>query len=618
MGNGSYFPSLVVCRTYGPSSLLSAVQRAHPSFRGNHQQDAHELFMHLLGTLEDEEDAYIKRRLEDEKEEEEEESKHALHYKEENVKDCAMGGDKSNAKIEGKSCRGGELEVSSGGTQAASGSIEPPNNHITTISAVSAECSATEGKGKKSSGDSVVNDSPDEELKASGLNDIGCVRGGGDRGGEDTICDSRRALSAKSNGVRADAEGDVASEAWTSSSSLAPGIAPTAAGDDVSPSQESRGLSSSSSQDEEATSTDSFLTQTNESSDEAPAGAVGTTATGISKKQGTAATKNVPTDSTVSATVVGENGAVKLENDLETATGESSSCQTPRKHGGTAAQPPKHCDGLEGKMSVSEALPGTRPEVSSVMNRAKKKDISTCGVIEGRNEETATDDEGETTDEGDADGDDNTGHGVNDTTTTAAASRPATGASPPPPVSGLVVPASTAEVAVAAVALSENKKKYSKEGEEEEKAKGEEKRKERMAIPSRAAITEVFGGSLCSVVTCGSCRARSFNTEPTICLSLEIPLKKNAHHHAWKAAASTATNAKSSSKSAKSSSKASAGEKAAGQSGKRPTADQLEGVKGPLPGFEFSAKEKRRVRRGIVRLSVCNRCGKCSLAEGLV
>ena len=44
--------------------------------------------------------------------------------------------------------------------------------------------------------------------------------------------------------------------------------------------------------------------------------------------------------------------------------------------------------------------------------------------------------------------------------------------------------------------------------------------------PKRAAITEVFGGVMCSVVTCGSCGGRSFSTEPTVCLSLEIPLKK--------------------------------------------------------------------------------------------
>ncbi|CAM9879024.1 unnamed protein product, partial [Hapterophycus canaliculatus] len=33
---------------YNPKALLTAVQRAHPSFRGYYQHDAHELFMRLL------------------------------------------------------------------------------------------------------------------------------------------------------------------------------------------------------------------------------------------------------------------------------------------------------------------------------------------------------------------------------------------------------------------------------------------------------------------------------------------------------------------------------------------------------------------------------------------
>lgn len=48
------------------------------------------------------------------------------------------------------------------------------------------------------------------------------------------------------------------------------------------------------------------------------------------------------------------------------------------------------------------------------------------------------------------------------------------------------------------------------------------------AFPQRAAVTDVFGGTMCSVVTCSSCGGRSFCTEPTICLSLEIPMKPKA------------------------------------------------------------------------------------------
>ena len=39
------------------------------------------------------------------------------------------------------------------------------------------------------------------------------------------------------------------------------------------------------------------------------------------------------------------------------------------------------------------------------------------------------------------------------------------------------------------------------------------------------AVTEVFGGMMCSVVTCSTCAARSFSTKPTMCLSLQIPKK---------------------------------------------------------------------------------------------
>ena len=43
---------------------------------------------------------------------------------------------------------------------------------------------------------------------------------------------------------------------------------------------------------------------------------------------------------------------------------------------------------------------------------------------------------------------------------------------------------------------------------------------------NRTAVTEVFGGMMRLVVTCSTCAARSFSTEPTMCLSLHIPKKK--------------------------------------------------------------------------------------------
>ena len=51
--SGSLLPRWCI-RAYSPKALLAAIQCAHPLFRGSHQQDAHELFMYLVGSLEDE------------------------------------------------------------------------------------------------------------------------------------------------------------------------------------------------------------------------------------------------------------------------------------------------------------------------------------------------------------------------------------------------------------------------------------------------------------------------------------------------------------------------------------------------------------------------------------
>ncbi|CBJ30704.1 ubiquitin carboxyl-terminal hydrolase 2 [Ectocarpus siliculosus] len=74
---------------YSPKTLLSALQRVHPSFRGYYQHDAHEMFMRLVGTLEDEEDSFIKKRRQEEREAEEEEDEE--EEEEEKDKGCTGG-----------------------------------------------------------------------------------------------------------------------------------------------------------------------------------------------------------------------------------------------------------------------------------------------------------------------------------------------------------------------------------------------------------------------------------------------------------------------------------------------------------------------------------------------
>lgn len=115
----------------------------------------------------------------------------------------------------------------------------------------------------------------------------------------------------------------------------------------------------------------------------------------------------------------------------------------------------------------------------------------------------------------------------------------------------------------------------------------------------RAAVTEVFGGSLCSVVTCQSCRARSFSTEPTICLSLVIPSRSGGSHTRGGAEAgrgSTATGSRKGEGKAKD-----RRAKALAASGGRPKAPEL------------SAKERRKVTAVVEprRALCCEACSPC-------
>lgn len=188
-----------------------------------------------------------------------------------------------------------------------------------------------------------------------------------------------------------------------------------------------------------------------------------------------------------------------------------------------------------------------------------------------------TDDEGATTDEGDQN---DYGSGAEGVPTAAAAPASVSAATDCPPPSA---DAPAKNLPARASNRAQDEEKHHEEQEAEKEGVECVKRENTMPsekvepgartapIPRGSAVIEVFGGSLCSVVTCGSCCARSFSTEPTVCLSLEIPMQK-------KGASSTI-----------------ASRKAAIEAKEAETNHKTSGGRHGLADYELSAKEKRKV-----------------------
>lgn len=223
--------------------------------------------------------------------------------------------------------------------------------------------------------------------------------------------------------------------------------------------------------------------------------------------------------------------------------------------------------------------------------------------------ETSTDD-GKTTDASDQDDDDDDDGGGGDAMSDTVASSP--------PRSPDDSPASPAEKEVVTAAETEKEET----AERHDAPQLETAVPVAAAIPQRAAATEVFGGMMCSVVTCNSCGGRSFCTEPTICLSLEIPMKHKAISEkaqafiAKKRAAAAAAKAAAKAAAAEEGSDKAESDSAAVASGttehqtpsvrsgdKVDESETIEPALGDenaaddLEGFELSAKEKRKVGR---------------------
>lgn len=526
-------------RIYSPAPLLNAVQSAHPSFKGKYQQDAHELFMHLLGNLEHEEDAYLRRRRK-------------AVAEEENVENDYLNGGVGEASASGGGGEDGEPgeadEDSGAGDEGNDGSnASRSNSKETSVD------SATPPAYWTSDGEAI--DSDLDPLTPSNI----------DQTVVDSCDDRPDVPQAKTNrALHPATEKDAAKAAEVGKRTQ--DISSTTPPMDARTSMEANDMLSSSADLRDEISEPSRAAEKSGGIAPAPSSSVETI---------TALDNGV--------TAVHCDGVKITGNDLDNLSHQGAATvggKAPSsKEGGGARKPVTAVVFMEKSASR---------RTGSAASRGDKDDGQRNRVVRfGDEAETGTDDEGETTDEVEQDdGDGSGGEG--------AAIAPATC----PPVAGLAVPANlvAAEVMKSSVsAMAESEQDESEQGNDGIKEEASEKndmQRERSEgekgdvvarLPTRTAVVEVFGGSLCSVVTCGSCGARSFNTEPTVCLSLEIPLPKKPVLITV-ATRKAAINVDESGP-----------DKKPGQ-GKKPREGGGGGGGGALLGFELSAKEKRKVR----------------------
>lgn len=434
-------------------ALMSALRKAHPSFKGNHQQDAHELFMHLLGTLEDEEDAFIRQKLEERKEEEEEEQRRKLERAQ---GEAAMVHGKSKAHVDGVAF--GDED----GKSIKSIQTVPHCAAIPSTKPVSCICEIASDKVSKI------------------LDEAAIVSGTSDSANDSQGQNSRDGLDSPGSSLAGSHASSVTSTQRV-----------------TSPAQDSQ----------------SDCTRSDTS-------------------QQLCETKPCNASDSASKT---DNRSYLAAVDEETRCGDA----------GSGVRTPNIVN-----LSLSQRI------CSPVTNETKATLDKT-----GMEDTLISDDGGETTDEGDAiDYDENSG---DDFSTSQAKVNVALAETPP-----------GESLTVAQVAVVPGSKP-------ELRAKGTACPEKERVSPPRAAVTEVFGGSLCSVVTCGSCRARSFSTEPTVCLSLVIPPRKSRN---------VGRTGASSGLSAKIGTSNSDAKKVNGRKAKA-----WEVLETLPPGFQLSAKEKRKV-----------------------
>lgn len=529
-------------------------------FKGTFQQDAHELFLHLLGTLEDEEDEYIRRLLK----EAEDEKTGKGDRNQDNGANGVDGGNGNGSNSDGGGGKGSDggvntsrvgdaAEASDEGIERCpSSSGETSADSATPIGSASSEQSGNGNNETTSTAFNTARSREDSDEAAASDVDTAIVpattngtivedsscRPDGPSGKSDSALDSaggeNNAINSAdaANLVDTEGEGTIKVTATTpSTADMASSSQMNGASSSINPptgNENSKAQSSVLPSPEENSEGGQLVVPAiaADSAGPRPNGAPGTHEDGPAECEREPDSSPLPKHkaSTMEAAAAGEAG---------TAPGFDVAAQ---------------------REEVSIATQKSRSaRTDSSASRGKSSNKRCPAVGRGDGGEAYTDDEGETTDEGDQDDDD--GSSAEGATIAAAA---AAGASEP--------------------GEDEAKKHEKQEGEEgvmrEEKMRGEKVVPGASAtpFPRRSAVIEVFGGSLCSVVTCGSCRARSFSTEPTVCLSLEIPVQK-------KPASSPAA-----------ARKAAAEAKQAEANRKQSGGKQV-----GLADFELNAKEKRKV-----------------------
>lgn len=549
---------------YSPKLLLSAVQRAHPYFKGYHQQDAHELFIRLIGTLEDEEDAHIKQRLEQEEEEEEE---------------WASKTEENAAPAEGKG--GGEKEeggASAGASVSGSDIAEVSVGNATVKRGENGARQAsidTDGPSTSASGgEGFV--SADADNSGDAPMQVGVVAMPGADGG-------RSALDKDLEGVREENEDGETKVLDRKAEGLkgAPGelAANEGAGTGESKTPPADNHSSTPKTACTATGNNTELAIAHDEGD-ATTAAVEARGDEVASHDALAGSlgksESIRADPDVNLMATFENGAGSDGADGLRMDGAESD-----HHDGVT--PPS--TGAESKvLTASVVVNGNDGRAESLESRNKRK--SGSGRACGDDRETSTDD-GETTDAGDYEDEDDENGRVSDIAAAAATPPlPPPRLTSPPPSRADPLALSSAED-VAAV----------EETEEENDGGAPAYMPMAPAFPTRAAVTEVFGGSLCSVVTCSGCGERSFSMEPTMCLSLGIPLNKTAQEHLKnRRKSNTAAGHRVSSTSA-------TGE---GGPGGSAASERQENASDTLPpGFQLGAKAKRKVNQSPAAHQSC-------------
>lgn len=586
------FLNVLFFRPYNPLVLLQAVQRVHPTFKGKYQQDAHELFLHLLGTLEDEEDEYNRR-----------------HLKKAKIEDVSTGKDhpqqEKGAAASDVGAGGGAGEDSIGGgdgSRSGGGAVDDDEvNTSRTGDDVADASDEGSARSPSSSGETSVDSATPAASTASEE---------GANGSSETASlgsDTARSREHSSEAVAA----DVDAVALPAGSTATPTLEGCSRRSEDGPSAQVAGTPDLEAGDEgfrSAGDPDCSVIAPKEGTAKVIAGSTMTSLLSPSTKllagyqspntpsiylsspgkEDPAGGQLVPSITADSVTrppnpvseithddrlaPFGRETDDSVLTEQEAADTTKTAATVRASDVGTQGRPPSFGE----KTADSKRSTHMTESSDSRCKRTSSKDDPSVGQDGDEESGAGTDDDGETTDEGNHEDDD--GSGTERVTASATAAAAATDALGRPLSQARGVESSSEATGGSREDSEQEHEKQEEEGVSRAKiAQGErvvqgEGEGTTAPILRKSAVAEVFGGQLCSVVTCGRCSARSFSTEPTVCLNLEIPVQKKV------ATSTTALR------------KAAADAKQAAINRKGSTG-RLAG----LADFELSAKEKRKV-----------------------